>query len=244
MRSAIVTGASGGIGSAIAAMLHEEGFALTLVGRDPGKLSAVAAAISAVPGQPVAYLAGSLAEEGFLDTIVEDHAGRHGSVDLLVNNAGVAGNRAVGDITAEFLDEQLAVNVRAVILLTSKCLPLLKEAVRQHKSAQVVNIASNAGKRGEATLSSYSATKFAVVGFTESLHDELSTAGIKATAICPGLVDTRMADDYRDTVRSDEMIAPGDIAEVIRMTTRVSRSCVVPEVVLLRPIEWLQPPGA
>lgn len=244
MRNAIVTGASGGIGSAIAAMLHEEGFALTLVGRDPDKLAAVAAAVSETPGQPVHYLAGSLAEEAFLDRIVEEHGGRHGWLDLLVNNAGVAGNRAVGDITAEFLDEQLAVNVRAVILLTSKSLPLLKEAVHQHKSAQVVNIASNAGKRGEATLSSYSATKFAVVGFTESLHDELSTAGIKATAICPGLVDTRMADDYRDSVRSDEMIAPGDVAEVIRMTTRVSRSCVVPEVVLLRPIEWLQPPGA
>ncbi|MGY4711024.1 SDR family oxidoreductase [Mycolicibacterium sp. CBM1] len=243
-RTAIVTGASGGIGSAIAAMLHEEGFAVTLIGRDPAKLAAVAATISAAPGPPVHQIAGSLAEEAFLDAVVADHTTRHGSLDLLVNNAGVAGNRTVGEITAEFLDEQLAVNIRAVILLTGKCLPLLKAAVQQRKSVQVVNIASNAGKRGEATLSSYSATKFAVVGFTESLHDELSTSGIKATAICPGLVDTPMADDYRDSIGSDEMIAPGDIAEAIRMTIRVSRSCVVPEIVLLRPIEWLQPPGA
>jgi short-subunit dehydrogenase len=243
-RSAIVTGASGGIGSAIAAMLHEEGFGVTLVGRDPAKLDAVGSALSDLAGPPVHTLSGSLADEAFLDRIVDEHTARHGSLDLLVNNAGVSGNRAVGEITADFLDQQLAVNIRAVILLTSKALSLLKAAVQQHKSAQVVNIASNAGKRGEATLASYSATKFAVVGFTESLHDELSTSGIKATAICPGLVNTPMADDYRDTVRPEEMIAPGDIAEVIRMTTRVSRSCVVPEIVLLRPIEWLQPPGA
>jgi len=243
-RSAIVTGASGGIGSAIAAMLHEEGFALTLVGRDPGKLDAVAAALTGDAGPPVAVLAGSLADETFLDTVIAEHADRHGSLDLLVNNAGVAGDRPVGEITADFLDEQLTVNVRAVILLTSKALPLLKTSVQQRQSAQVVNIASNAGKRGEAGLASYSATKFAVVGFTESLHDELSTSGIKATAICPGLVDTPMADSYRDTVTPAEMIAPSDIAEAIRMTIRVSRSCVVPEIVLLRPIEWLQPPGA
>ncbi len=244
VRSAIVTGASGGIGSAIAAMLHEEGFALTLVGRDPGKLDTVAAGLTDGAGPPVAVLAGSLADEAFLDTVVGEHAARHGSLDLLVNNAGVAGDRPVHQITADFLDEQLAVNVRAVILLTSKSMPLLTASVQQRTSAQVVNIASNAGKRGEAGLSSYSATKFAVVGFTESLHDELSTAGIKATAICPGLVDTPMANGYRDTVGPEEMIAPTDIAEAIRMTIRVSRSCVVPEIVLLRPIEWLQPPGA
>jgi short-subunit dehydrogenase len=241
-RSAIVTGASGGIGSAIAAMLHEEGFAVTLVGRDPDKLAAVASSLQS--GPPVHTVSGSLAEETFLDQIVIEHTARYGSLDLLVNNAGVAGNREVGEITADFLDEQFAVNIRAVILLTSKSLPLLKAAVQERKSAQIVNIASNAGKRGEATLASYSATKFGVVGFTESLHDELSTSGIKATAICPGLVNTQMADDYRDTVGADEMIAPSDIAEAIRMTIRVSRSCVVPEIVLLRPIEWRQPPGA
>ncbi|SBS74183.1 Short-chain dehydrogenase/reductase SDR [uncultured Mycobacterium sp.] len=241
-RTAIVTGASGGIGSAIAAMLHEEGFAVTLIGRDPAKLTAVASSLRS--GPPVHTVSGSLAEETFLDQIVTEHTARYGSLDLLVNNAGVAGNREVGEITADFLDEQFAVNIRAVILLTSKSLPLLKAAVQQRKSAQIVNIASNAGKRGEATLASYSAAKFGVVGFTESLHDELSISGIKATAICPGLVNTPMADDYRDSVGADEMIAPSDIAEAIRMTIRVSRSCVVPEIVLLRPIEWRQPPGA
>ncbi|WP_197378587.1 SDR family oxidoreductase [Mycolicibacterium mengxianglii] len=241
-RSGIVTGASSGIGLAVAEALRQEGFALTLVARDPAKLERAAAQLTATPGPAVHIAAGSLAEETFLEQIVEQHAAAFGALDILVNNAGVAGHRAVSDITADFLDQQLAVNLRAVILLTAKCMPLLKNAVAARNSAQVVNTASNAGKRGEATLASYSASKFGVVGFTEALHDELSTSGIRATAICPGVVDTPMADPYREDIPAATMIAPSDIAEVVRMTTRLSSTCIVPEVVLLRPTEWLQTP--
>jgi NAD(P)-dependent dehydrogenase (short-subunit alcohol dehydrogenase family) len=176
--------------------------------------------------------------------VVEFHTSTFGELDILVNNAGIAGRRAVGDVTADFLDAQLAVNIRAVILLTGKCLPLLNAAVALRRSAQIVNTASNAGKRGEAALSSYSATKAAVVGFTESLHQELSTSGIKATAICPGLVDTPMADECRDAVAADAMISSSDVAEAVRMTTRLSAMCIVPEIILLRPTDWLLPPDA
>lgn len=239
-RSAIVTGASGGIGLAVTRALLEEGFAVTMVGRDREKLSAAAESVTDEPAR-IRTVVGSVSEEAFLDQIAAGHQTEFGSLDLLVNNAGIAGNSAVGDITAELLDAQLSVNVRAVVLLTAKCLPLLKEAVRLRGSAQVVNTASNAGKRGEATLSTYSATKFAVVGFTQALHDELATSGIKATALCPGLVDTPMADAYRDQIAAPTMISPRDVAEVVRMTTRLSTACIVPEVVLLRPTEWLQP---
>jgi NAD(P)-dependent dehydrogenase (short-subunit alcohol dehydrogenase family) len=232
-RSAIVTGASGGIGRAISEMLHEEGFAVTVVGRDPDKLRALEA-------PDVHWLAGSLAEESFLDDVVASHAARFGALDLLVNNAGVGGARAVGELTAEFVDAQFAVNTRAVILLTNKCLPLLRRAVGKRGSAQVVNTSSNAGKRGEALLAAYSASKAAVVGFTEALHDELAGEGIKATAICPGLTDTPMADEARDGGATD-MITPQDVAETVRMTTRLSRACIIPEIILLRPNEWVAP---
>jgi len=240
LRSAIVTGASGGIGGAISEVLHEEGFAVTLVGRNLDRLRAAADAATNVGGPEVACLAGSLADEGFLDHVVASHTDRFGSLDILVNNAGVAGTRRIGEHTAEFVDAQLAVNIRAVILLTDKCLPLLRAAVGLRGSAQVVNTASNAGKRGEAMLASYSATKAAVVGYTEALHDELAGEGIKATAICPGLVDTPMADDYRDG-GATEMITPRDVAETVRLTTRLSRICIIPEIVLLRPTEWVAP---
>ena len=240
-RSALVTGASSGIGLAVAGALRREGFAVTMVARDPAKLAAAARHVTEGAGPPVQQLAGSLTEEAFLDEAVAFHSATYGALDILVNNAGVSGHRLVGDITAEFLDHQLAVNIRAVVLLTDKALPLLKAAVRQRGCAQVVNTASNAGKRGEATLSSYSATKAAVVGFTEALHDELAPSGIKATAICPGLVDTPMADGYRDEIAASTMITPSDVAEVVAMTTRLSAACIIPEVVLLRPTEWLQP---
>ncbi|MET0896323.1 MAG: SDR family oxidoreductase [Mycobacterium sp.] len=237
LRSGIVTGASSGIGKAVARALSEEGFGLTLVGRDAGRLAEVAADL---PDAQV--LAGSLADETFLDRIIARHEETFGSLDILVNNAGVAGQRAVADITSDFLDEQFAVNLRAPILLTVKAMPLLKKTVGRRGTAQVINTASNAGKRGEASLSSYSATKFGVVGFTEALHDEMSTSGIRATAICPGLVDTPMADPFRGDIPAAGLIAPSDVAEVVRMTTRLSSACIVPEVVLIRPTEWLQTP--
>jgi short-subunit dehydrogenase len=237
-RSAIVTGASGGIGRAIVEVMREEGFAVTMVGRDADKLRAVAEVGSGIVGPQPRWLSGSIAEEGFLDEVVKHHAEEFGSLDLLVNNAGIAETRPVGEQTAAFVDAHLSVNIRAVILLTDKCLPLLRNAVGVRGSAQVVNTASNAGKRGEASLATYSATKAAVIGFTEALHDELAGEGIKATAICPGLVDTPMADPYR-TGGANEMISPRDVAETVRLTTRLSRACIIPEIVLLRPTEWV-----
>ena len=244
LRSAIVTGASSGIGLAVAAMLHDEGFGVTMVARRAEKLDAAEQLVSSQPGPPVHALAGSVADETFLDSVVQFHTVTFGAVDLLMNNAGIAARLPVGEITAELLDEQYAVNTRAVILLTSKSLALLQAAVALRGTAQVVNTSSNAGKRGEANLSTYSATKAAVLGFTEALHQELSTSGIKATAICPGLVDTPMADDTSDVVSPAEMIAPRDIAEAVRMTTRLSASCTVPEIIMLRPTDWLLPPDA
>ena len=240
VRSAIVTGASGGIGRAITDVLREEGFAVTMVGRDPDKLRSAAEATAEINGPEVNWLAGSVAEEGFLDDVVASHGERFGSLDLLVNNAGVGGARAVGELTSEFVDAQFAVNTRAVILLTNKSLPLLRKAVGARGSAQVVNTSSNAGKRGEAMLAAYSASKSAVIGFTEALHDELAGEGIKATAICPGLTDTPMADEAREG-GAVEMITPRDVAETVRMTTRLSRACIIPEIVLLRPTEWVAP---
>ena len=236
-RSAIVTGAYGGIGRAITEVLLDEGFAVTMVGRDADKLRATADELAS---PDVRLLAGTLAEETFLDEVAAAHGEWFGTLDLLVNNAGIGGARAVGALTSEFVDAQFAVNTRAVILLTDKCLPLLRKAVGARGSAQVVNTSSNAGKRGEALLAAYSASKAAVIGFTEALHDELAGEGIKATAICPGLTDTPMADEAREG-GAVEMITPRDVAETVRMTTRLSRACIIPEIVLLRPTEWVAP---
>ena len=132
-RSAIVTGAYGGIGRAITEVLLDEGFAVTMVGRDADKLRATADELAS---PDVRLLAGTLAEETFLDEVAAAHGEWFGTLDLLVNNAGIGGARAVGALTSEFVDAQFAVNTRAVILLTDKCLPLLRKAVGARGSAQ------------------------------------------------------------------------------------------------------------
>lgn len=235
-----MTGATGGIGKAITEMLLEEGFTVTMLGRDGDKFTAFLYEVDPRKTRNLNFIAGTVTDDGYLDEVVAFHTDHYGALDLLVNNAGVAGHRRIGELDAALVDEQLAVNLRAVIMLTNKCLPLLRSAVVKRGSAQIVNTASNAGKRGEATLASYSATKAGVVGFTEALHDELASEGIKATAICPGLVDTPMADEYRSG-GAVEMISPRDVAETVRLTTRLSRGCIVPEIILLRPTEWIAP---
>ena len=101
--------------------------------------------------------------------------------------------------------------------------------------AHVFNTASIAGKHGQAWLAIYAATKFAVVGYTQSMHAELSGDGIKNTALCPGFVDTPMTDFVKESIPAEEMISTSDIAESVRFLLRLSRWCVVPEIVFQRP---------
>jgi len=94
---------------------------------------------------------------------------------------------------------------------------------------------SISGKRAEAWLSVYSATKHGVVGWTEAMNKELGSAGIKSTALCPAFVDTPMTDFAKGQVAAEEMIRPEDIAESVRFLLRVSPACVVPEMMFVRP---------
>jgi len=101
----------------------------------------------------------------------------------------------------------------------------------------VVNTASIAGKSGQAWLSVYSATKFAVVGWTQSMNKELNGEGIKSLALCPGFVETPMTEFIRDQVPAEEMIRPSDVAEAVRYALHVSTACVIPEIIFQRPGE-------
>ena len=134
---------------------------------------------------------------------------------------------------------KLDVNLRQIILFYRECMDMLKAAGAEHRKALVVNTASIAGKHGQAWLSIYAATKFAVVGFTQSMHAELSPMGIKSTALCPGFVDTPMTDFVKESVSPEEMIRPDDIAEAVRMLLKVSPACIVPEIQFIRPGDGL-----
>jgi NAD(P)-dependent dehydrogenase (short-subunit alcohol dehydrogenase family) len=232
-RAAIVTGGSSGIGLAIARMLGEEGHALTVAARRPDKLESAAAGLRD-DGFEVNAVAGNLGDEAVVQEVVRSHRERFGRLDVLVNNAGVGIGATVDEIDAKKVDLQLAVNLRSPVLFYRECAELLRAAGAEHRCALVINMSSISGKSGQPWLSVYSATKAAVVGFTQAMHKELGTQGIKSTALCPAFVDTPMTDFVKEHVKPEEMIQVSDIAETVRVLLKMSPGCVVPEIQFLR----------
>jgi NAD(P)-dependent dehydrogenase (short-subunit alcohol dehydrogenase family) len=237
-RAAFVTGASSGIGLAIAHLLGEEGHALTVAARRPEKLSAAAAELLAA-GYDVLEVAADVAVEDDIRRVVAAHRERFGRLDVLVNSAGVGIGAPVADIEARRVDLQLDVNVRAMVLLYRECADMLRAAGAEHGNALVVNLASIAGKSGQPWLSVYSATKAAVIAFTQAMNRELAGDGVKSVALAPGFVDTPMTDFVKGSVAPQDMIRTADIAEAVRFLLRTSPACLVPEIVFQRPGEGL-----
>ena len=237
-RAAIVTGASRGIGLAIAEALAEEGFGLTITARKPDTLERTALSLRE-RGYEVEHIAANMNDEEAIQEVVRLHRERFGRLDVLVNNAGVGIGAAAAEHQTKYVDLQLDVNLRAIVLFYRECLDLLKTAGAEHKSALVVNLASIAGKSPQPWLSVYSATKAAVIAYTQAMNKELNGDGIKSTAFCPGFVDTDMTNFVKGTVSAEEMIRPTDIAEAVRFLLRVSPACVVPDVVFQRPGETI-----
>jgi NAD(P)-dependent dehydrogenase (short-subunit alcohol dehydrogenase family) len=233
-RAAIVTGGSSGIGLAIARMLGQEGFGITLAARRPDKLEAAAQGL-ADEGFDVQPVAGIIGDEAVVADIVAKHKERYGRLDVLVNNAGVGIGASLDDIEAKRVDMQLATNLRAIILMYRDCVEMLRAAAAENGSSLVVNTASMAGRVGQPWLSVYGATKAAVINFTHGMIRELSSDGIKSTALCPGFVDTPMTDFTKGTVPAEKMIRPEDIAIAVRALLQMSDACIVPEIAFVRP---------
>jgi NAD(P)-dependent dehydrogenase (short-subunit alcohol dehydrogenase family) len=237
-RAAIVTGASSGIGHAIARMLGQEGYSMTLAARRPEKLQAAADEL-AKEGYELQAIAANVSEEADIQRVVASHRERYGRLDVLVNNAGVGIGAPVGEIETKRLDMQLDINLRSIVLFYRETVAMLKEAGAEHRNALVVNTSSISGKRGQAWLSVYSATKHGVVGWTEAMNKELGADGIKSTALCPAFVDTPMTEFAKGQVKAEDMIRPEDIAEAVRYLLKVSPACVIPEMMFVRPNDTL-----
>jgi NAD(P)-dependent dehydrogenase (short-subunit alcohol dehydrogenase family) len=237
-RAALVTGASSGIGLAIADLLGEEGHGLTVAARRPEKLSAAVELLRG-KGYEVEEVAANLTAEEDIQRVVAAHRERFGRLDVLVNNAGVGVGAPVADHQTKRVDMQLDLNLRAIILFYRECADLLKAAGAEHRNALVVNLSSIAGKGGAGWLSVYAATKAAVIGWTQSMNKELASDGIKNVALCPGFVDTPMSEFVQGQIKPEDMIRPEDIAESVRFLLRTSPACRVPEIVFERPGETL-----
>jgi NAD(P)-dependent dehydrogenase (short-subunit alcohol dehydrogenase family) len=219
--SALVTGGSSGIGLAIAAMLREEGYALTLGARKPDRLHEAAARLGATA------VVTDVTHEEDCDAIVTSHVAAHGGLDVLVNSAGIGMAATIADTTTKRFDVQLAVNLRGAFLVTRAALPHLRTS-----SGLVVNLASIAGTIPTPGLATYGASKAALISLSRSLAREEAAHGVRVTALCPAFVDTPMA--AFTGLESEAMIQPEDCAELVRALLRLSPAARVPVLVVER----------
>ena len=221
MPSALVTGGSSGIGLAIARMLRDEGYGLTLAARTVERLEAAATELGAIA------VAVDVRSEDDCARLVATHLETHRGLDVLVNSAGVGIAVRIGDMQTKQFDLQQSVNLRGAFLVTREALPALREA-----RGYVVNLASIAGTIPTPGLAGYGAAKAALVSLSRSLAREEAEAGVRVTALCPAFVDTPMT--TWTGIEPGDMIQPEDCAELVRALLRLSPAARVPVIVVER----------
>ena len=206
MRRALITGASRGIGRAIAVRLAGEGYSLILHGRDEPALNETAELVKKAGGRASCILSDISSQQG-IDKVVQEVGGE--SLHLLVNNAGVAHVKPLEELSSEQWLESLAVNVTAPFMLTQSLIKIMPPG------ASIVNLLSVAARTGFAGWSSYCASKFALEGLMQSIREELRPRKIRVINIYPSATATRLWDGVSGDWPEDRMIAPGEIAEAI-----------------------------
>jgi len=221
VKSALVTGGSSGLGLALARMLRGEGYDLTLVARRPEPLEEAAAELGALA------VAANLGDADECVRVVEAHAEQHGGMNVLVNSAGLGIGGSFADQDTKRIGLQLDVNLRATMIVTREALPHLR-AARGH----VITLASIAGTIPTPGLAVYGATKAALIALTNSINREEAEHGVRATAISPGFVATRMTD--WTGIPAEEQIQPDDIAALVRTVLRLSPHARIPNIVVER----------
>ena len=217
-KTALVTGAGRGIGRAIAIALAKAGCDVCITARSIDQLLDVQKEIYALKGKAVPIQA-DLTRDDDLESLVQSC----GPVDFLINNAGWGKRAPVVRSKIEDWDQTLRLNLRAPMVLEQKFLP----AMIEKGAGAVINIGSVSGKSGEANGAAYSASKFGLIGFTESLYEEVREHGIKVTVILPGFVDTPMIPPVKHLDRS-KMIQADDVAQsVLYVLNSPPTSCPV-----------------
>ncbi|KIC93580.1 SDR family NAD(P)-dependent oxidoreductase [Flavihumibacter solisilvae] len=186
-KTVLVTGAGGGIGKAIALAFAKEGANIVLIDIKTEILGETSAELSAM-GVEVLSIAANVTEYESMKSVVATAIKKFGSLDVAVNNAGVVGIGGIEEIDTHEWDRVLSINAKGVFI----CTKVELEVMKPRKNGAIINTASIAGKMGMAYLSHYVASKFAVIGFTNSIAKEVANTGITVNAICPGIIGTGM----------------------------------------------------
>lgn len=226
---ALITGASGGIGSCIARRFAQDGISLALLGRSKEKLAATAASVREYRVETL-LLPGDLLDDAYLEDCFAAVKERFGGLDILVNNAGIALSRSFEETTMAEFDRIMALNARVPYLACHLALPLL----RCSECASILNIASVVAHKGYPLQSAYAASKHALAGFTKSLASEVYREDIRVHLISPGGVFTDMVRIARPDLTGEDMILPEDIAEIAAFFIEHRTNAVIDEICVHR----------
>ncbi len=230
-RIAIITGAGRGIGHATAIAFAKEGADVVLAARTETEIESVAKEIEKL-GRRALPVKTDVQYKTDVETLVTQTIETFGKVDILVNNAGVAIHNPIEKIREEDWDLTMAVNLKGVFLCTQAVLNHMYDKNYGH----IVNVSSVSGKYGHVNGGSYCASKFAVIGFTETTNNEGRRHGVKASVVCPGPVDTKMRRDNHPDDVIENLTQPEDVADLILFLVSQSPRAHTLETVIRTPL--------
>jgi 3-oxoacyl-[acyl-carrier protein] reductase len=235
-RSALVTGASRGIGLGLALRLASRGHGLTITARDAGQLDEVAAELRGTGASEVIAVPGDWSDEDQVERVLDRHEDTFGEMAVLALAAGVGSAGPIAGYPMTRYDKQFAVNTRGSFQAISRALPMLRKAAARDlaSGARIIALASIGGVYTERDLAVYGASKAALISMCRSVNLEESDGGVSATAIAPGYVDTDMSAWVHDDVAPEQMISVADVVELADALLRLSSRAVVPELVISR----------
>ena len=226
-RTALVTGASSGIGEELARCFAKGGYALVLVARSADKLQALAEQLQLEHGVGVQVMPADLSQPGAAPTLAKSLARKHVVVDVLVNNAGVLEQGAFCAIGAARHQELIALNVAGLTAMLAEFLP----GMRERGWGRVLNVASIAAFQPVASLATYAATKAYVLSLTEALSEELKGSGVTLTALCPGVTATPMVSRATDANQKLNQLPGFMIGNAAQVAAEGYQACLRGEVI-------------
>ncbi len=223
-KAVLITGASRGIGLAIARALDSGGAKLILAGRNRGPLARAALQLpGTVMSMPV-----NVTKRGDVNRLLTAVQKRIRRLDVLINNAGVFTYKPFAKTTLEDWRRNIETNLTSIFLTTQAALPLLKRS-----QGEVVNILSISSRVAFPNCSAYAAAKFGALGLTGVLRRELRAEGIRVTAVLPGMTETRMKDELDFPVRGEDLLQPEDVAAAVLSALVQPRRATVEEILLM-----------
>ena len=239
-KTALVTGASRGIGFGVALRLAQEGIKTAIVGRDQMRIEQAAKKITELSGTQTIAIAGDVSSWNDCVSAVDQVVKQFGSIDVLVPNAGIGVIGSVEESDPSDWAKMMEVNYLGTAHIIKAALPTMKK----QGAGDVIAIVSAGGTKGYPEWSGYCATKWAVMGFMDSFAQEVIAQGIRVSTLCPGGVDTAFCDDLNKEINRagsegrSKLMSPADVAELVMLQVNLPRNVMLKNAIFFPTSEW------